>query len=99
MSGGSFNYLCYSEFPEIMDRTVDMFEVEKELISRGYTDIAKDVRRMIEYCLTAQNAICVMKENLEDVFLAIEWRCSGDIGEKSLINALEKYRKGGVENG
>ena len=52
MSGGSHNYLCYTEFPEIMNRTSDMVDVEKELIKLGYTDIAKDVRRLIEYCLT-----------------------------------------------
>lgn len=61
MSGGSHNYLCYTEFPEIMNRTSDMVDVEKELIKLGYTDIAKDVRRLIEYCLTAENAISVLR--------------------------------------
>ena len=34
MSGGSHNYLCYTEFPEIMNRTSDMVDVEKELIKK-----------------------------------------------------------------
>lgn len=97
MSGGSHNYLCYAEFPEIMNRTSDMAEIEKELIKLGYTDIAKDVRRLIEYCLTAENAISVLLENLEDVFHDVEWYCSADIGEKTLIERLDQYRKGGEE--
>ena len=97
MSRGSHNYLCYTEFPEIMNRTSDMVDVEKELIKLGYTDIAKDVRRLIEYCLTAENAISVLRENLEDVFHDVEWYCSGDISKETLIERLEQYRKGGEE--
>ena len=97
MRGGSHNYLCYTEFPEIMNRTSDMVDVEKELIKLGYTDIAKDVRRMIEYCLTVENAISVLRENLEDVFHDVEWYCSADISKETLIERLEQYRKGGEE--
>ncbi len=96
MSGGSHNYLCYASFPEIMKRTSDMLEVEKELIKLGYTDIAKDVRRLIEYCYTAENAINVLCENLEDVFHDVEWYCSADISKQEVVKRLEQYRKSGT---
>ena len=95
MSGGSHNYLYCAKCPEIMNRTSDMVDIEKELIKFGYTDIAKDVRRLIEYCLTAENTISVLCENLEDVFYDVECYCSADISEKTLIERLEQYRKGG----
>lgn len=95
MSGGSFNYLCYAEMPDVLGRTADMKDMERVLIALGYNDIAKDVRRLIEYCKSAENRISVLFEQLEDVFHDIEWERSGDIGKDSLINTLEKYRNGG----
>ena len=95
MSGGSHNYLCFSEMPDIISRISDMEEMEQELISLGYKDIAKDTRRLIEYCISAENRISVLFEQLQDVFHAIEWFDSGDIGEETLIKEFEKYRKNG----
>ena len=97
MSGGSYNYLSYTPIHELMlgGRIDDMEEMEQTLIEMGYTDIAKDVRRLIEYCKSANNRIGVLFEQLEDVFHDIEWYHSADIGEETLIKTLEKYRKGG----
>ena len=67
MSGGSLSYLYNKEFPEVCNYIDEMKKVEKELISQGYTDIARDVRRLIEYCLTAENRISVLFDNLSDV--------------------------------
>jgi hypothetical protein len=92
MSGGSHNYLCYTEMPDIIDRTADMEEMEKDLIELGYTDIAKDVRRLIEYCKSAQIRVGVLFEQLEDVFHDVEWYHSADIGKETLIKRLEAYR-------
>lgn len=97
MSGGSFGYLCYTQMPDVLNRTTDMEEMEQVLIKMGYTDIAKDVRRLIEYCKSAEIRISVLFEQLKEVFRAIEWKVSGDINEDDLIKKLEKYRKGGEE--
>ena len=99
MSGGSFNYLCYAQPEELFNRISDMEEMERFLLQRGYNDIAKDVRRLIEYCLSAKNRIGVFQEKLEDVFHSVEWFESGDIGDASLAEALEGYRKGSEQNG
>jgi hypothetical protein len=68
--------------------------MEEKLIALGYTDIAKDVRRLIEYCLSAEIRISTLFEQLENVFHDIEWYCSADIGKDTLIKRLEEYRKG-----
>ena len=69
-----------------------MEEVEQYLLKRGDKDIAKDVRRLIEYIRTAENRIEVLKESLKDVLHAVEWRESGDWGENSLQKVIDKYR-------
>ena len=92
MSGGSHNYLCFADVPELIMRTNDMADMEKELIKYGYTDIAKDVRRLIEYCLSAENRIRALNDQLSDVFHSIEWYDSGDIGKDELKQRLEDYR-------
>ena len=95
MSGGSYDYLCYSEFPDYMsdNRINDMEQVEKRLIEKEYSDIAEDVRRLIEYSLSAKNRLGVLFDKLSPVFHAIEWYDSGDISEDTLSEELEKYRK------
>lgn len=96
MSGGSLNYLCFAEMNELFNRFDDMEYAEEFLLKNGYEDIARDVRRLIEYLKTASNRIGVLQEQLNDVFHAIEWYKSADIGEKSLVARLEEYRnKGG----
>lgn len=96
MSGGSHNYLCYAETKELIGsrRIADMEEMEQMLIAMNYVDIAKDVRRLIEYCKSAEIRIEVLFEQLNEVFHDIEWYHSADIGEKTLIKTLEKYRNG-----
>lgn len=94
MSGGSINYLCYAEWPEIIGRTEDMETVESILQDMGYKDVAMDVRRLIEYCLSAENRVGVLFEQLKDVFHAAEWWKSGDYGDECFRKAVEKYRLG-----
>lgn len=97
MSGGSLDYLCSKgNADELLQyHNIENMEiVEQTLLERGYNDIAKDVRRLIEYCLSAANRIETLAEMLNNVFYAVEWWKSGDIGDESLKEALEKYRRG-----
>lgn len=94
MSGGSLNYLYCKEPEALFNHLSELESVEKELLSRGYNDIARDVRRLIEYIHTAYNRISVLSEQLNDVFHAVEWCLSSDYGEGTLISHLEKYRGG-----
>lgn len=92
MSGGSLNYLCYKEPAQLFDHINDMEAVEAVLLSEGYDDIARDVRRLIEYVKTAENRIGVLHDNLKDVFHAIEWYNSADYGKDTMLEAFKKYR-------
>lgn len=93
MSGGSLDYLYNKEPGDLFYQIEGMEKVEQKLLRDGYTDIARDVRRLIEYVLTAENRISVLSERLRDVFHAVEWYLSGDYGESSLREHLEQYRQ------
>lgn len=96
MSGGCRNYLCFAETGDLLNRISDMEQMEEDLLKLGYADIARDVRRLIEYCMSAENRIGVLFEMLEEVFHDVEWYYSADIGEERLKKTLEKYREGKV---
>lgn len=92
MSGGSLNYLYCKDPDELYDHLYDLERAEKYLLSEGYSDVAKDVRRLIEYVITSRNRIEILQENLKDIFKSIEWYQSRDSGKDSVERAIETYR-------
>jgi SPX domain protein involved in polyphosphate accumulation len=92
MSGGSLNYLCYKEPEELFHYLRELEEVEQELLTRGAQDVARDVRRLIEYIKSAEIRISILSEQLNPIFRAVEWRLSADIGDDSLLKVIEEYR-------
>jgi hypothetical protein len=72
----------------------ELVHMESYLLTYGYEDIARDVRRLIEYVESAENRIGVLQEQLADVFHAVEWYVSADYGWDTLEKHLEAYRKG-----
>lgn len=97
MSGGSLNYLCYKEPAQLFDHLEDLEQVEQHLLAFGYKDIARDVRRLMEYIQSAENRITVLADQLENVFHAVEWYISADYGKDTLLKELEEYRDGKTE--
>ena len=66
MSGGGMNYLYLKDVPDLFkqESVDDMEFTEALLLAEGYLDIAKDVRRLIEYIQSAENRIGVLHEQL-----------------------------------
>mgnify|MGYP000327622803 FL=1 len=98
LSGGSFDYLCYKDVPELMNSSsiANLESMVQHLQEYGYEDIARDTQRLIEYIQSASIRIEVLSENLNDVFHAVEWHESGDIRRETMIKKLEEYRNGGA---
>lgn len=98
LSGGSFDYLCYKDVPELMNSSsiANLESMVQHLQEYGYEDIARDTQRLIEYIQSASIRIEVLSENLNDVFHAVEWHESGDIRRETMIERLENYRNGGA---
>lgn len=92
MSGGSLNYLYSKEVCELFNNIESLERAESYLLEQDIYDIAKDVRRLIEYIKTARNRIEVLHEELQGIFHAIEWNMSGDYSYSSVLEEIEKYR-------
>ncbi len=93
MSGGSFEYLCYKNFSEIVERTDLLQEMADELAKLGYAnDAAKETQRLLNDIRKMENRIDVHLESLKEVWKAMEWWKSCDWGEDSLKEALMAYR-------
>lgn len=99
MSGGSLCYLYCKEAEDLFDEsTIHYLEkAEDYLLRNDAVDVAKDVRRLIEYVLSAKNRIEVMQENLREVFKAIEWYQSADSRKDQVDRAIAAYRGEGGE--
>ncbi len=92
MSGGSNNYLCFAEMPDIITRTDDMEMMEDTLNELGYTDIAAEVHELRIACLDAIAKISFRFDKLAGVFHDVEWYHSADIGKETLLARLSDYR-------
>ena len=95
MSGGRLDYLYSKEPYEMLEQSnLEYLQyAEDRLLKLGYTDIARDVRRLIEYSISARNRISVLHDQLRDVIHAVEWELSGDYGKDNLFQVLEGYRE------
>lgn len=96
MSGGSWSYLYSKEVYELVQYgSVELLEEMSDYLnSNGYEDVAKDVRRLVEYIKSARIRIETLHEMLSPVFKAVEWYDSGDCGKDSVSRAIEDYRNG-----
>lgn len=92
MSGGSLNYLYCKDPDELYNYINEMVKAEEFLLKEGYSDVAKDVRRLIEYVIISRDQIEVLHESLKKIFRAIEWYGSGDSGKDAVIKAVKDYR-------
>lgn len=92
MSGGTYDYLCFTGMPEIIERTGDMERIEERLSQLGEIDIAQDIHELVICCKKARYQISAMFDRLQDVFYAVEWYDSGDWNEEELKKELDKYK-------
>ena len=97
MSGGSFNYIYCRDAEKLFDsRSIaDLASIEEILLQHNEMDVAKDVRRLIEYIKSARNRVEVLHQQLAPVLKAAEWFEDCDVSEDSMRRAIEKYRTEG----
>ena len=94
MSGGSLGYLYIKDVEDLFNPVMIefMIEVEEYLLQNNASDVARDVRRLIEYIYTARNRIEVLHGNLSGVFKAVEWYQSCGWSKTSVDKAIDEYR-------
>nr|DAZ41551.1 MAG TPA: hypothetical protein [Caudoviricetes sp.] len=100
MSGGSWGYLYSREVDELVQcGSIELLEEMADYLnSSGYKDVAKDVRRLVEYIKSARIRIETLHEMLSPVFKAVEWYDSADWSKERVDAAIEEYRNGKVAN-
>lgn len=98
MSGGSWDYLYCKDIDEIMASAEDLQDMSDRLMALGYTDVAQDTQRLVEYVHSARIRIDSLFKALSPVFKAVEWFDSGDWGGETLDDEIWKYRKSNLDS-
>ncbi|MGK5530881.1 hypothetical protein [Streptomyces sp. URMC 129] len=90
MSGGSYNYLyCHVGGLEAQSGDIEAMAKRLEEMDFPGRHIAAEHTRLILSLFAAAEAL---GQRLSDVWHAVEWRDSGDVGDDEVRHALEKYR-------
>lgn len=87
MSGGSFNYACFSDTAQEIFRSLDDFRnMEKYLRSEGQHSAADEVLLFVKELETHERRLMKEVQRLHELFYASEWAASGDYS----IDAVDK---------
>lgn len=93
MSGGSFNYLCYTDIETIVEKLEELESMADALAKLGYAnDAAKETTELLLYLRARNVHIETHLNRLSEVWHAVEWWRSCDSGESDVKKALVKYR-------
>lgn len=92
MSGGSFNYLCWSTGEGLFKQQSDLKDMVAALNDLGAEDAAKETRDLLVAIETISKRLDAKVERLSAVWKAVEWMQSGDWDQEELNTALRQYR-------
>ena len=93
MSGGSYDYLCFKDFPEICEKPHDINDMRDRLTQLGYLDVAKETESVNLIIDSFRVRIEARLKRLGEVWKAIEWYDSNDWGIEEVEEAIKKYRE------
>ncbi|NEB42247.1 hypothetical protein [Streptomyces sp. SID14515] len=94
MSGGSYNYLCYSgDLEDINSRRYDLEQMAARLAGLGYAqDAARETEELLLLLRQWEVRAATRIQRLTTVWKAVEWWDSSDWSEDRVREALAKYR-------
>ena len=92
MSGGSFDYLCFKEFDELITNKDLIKEMATRLIELGYTDAAKETLQIKYIIEQAQVRVETHIDRLKELWKAVEWLDSGDSEIEQVKKAYKNYQ-------
>ena len=99
MSGGSYDYICYKEWDDVIQAEEQVDRMILRLITlekKGYENagkVARDTQVAMEEIKLAVKEFRDRLHYLQPIWKAVEWRDSGDIGDDDLRDGLEQYEK------
>lgn len=96
MSGGSYDYLCFKDAPELCEghHQANIEAMSQRLAGLGYAeDAARETEELLLIIRQSMIRIQVRAQRLSELWRAVEWWDSGDSGEDGLKESLVRYRE------
>lgn len=92
MSGGSFDYLCFKSAEQLFDRFNTVEGMLDELrVYKGSRDAVEHTAYMLRDMNETVLRLSRYLEEIKDVWRAVEWHHSGDVGEDQVLAALHLF--------
>jgi len=93
MSGGSYNYLCFADPSDLLQKhSQDLREMVEGLSAAGADDAARETETIIVILDHFRNRMQARVDRVSPVWKALEWWHSGDWSEKQFRETLAEYR-------
>lgn len=93
MSGGSYNYLCFAEPSDLLQKhSQDLRDMVEALSAAGASDAAKETETIIAILNHFRDRLQARVDRVSPVWKAIEWWHSGDWSEAQFQETLAEYR-------
>lgn len=92
MSGGSYDYLCFKEFDELIYNLHLLEKMATRLIELGCKDAAKETLQVKYIIEQSQVRIETHQERLRELWKAVEWHDSGDSAYDRVEKAYKDYQ-------
>jgi len=93
MSGGSYNYLCFAEPSDLLEKhSQDLREMVEALSAAGASDAAKETETIITILNHFKDRLQARIDRVSPVWKAVEWWHSGDWSEAQFRESLAEYR-------
>jgi hypothetical protein len=92
MSGGSYEYLCLKSIDELFNRRDLLEAMASRLTELGARDAAEETEEILSIFNHFERRMNVRIKRLSDLWRAVEWFDSCDIGQGQLDNSIDEYR-------
>lgn len=92
MSGGSYNYLYWLEFQDVVSRQEDLENMRDRLVELGFKDLAKETNNILNESLELQKKINEKLNKIRQVWKSVEYYDSSDVGLSDVKEEVSKYR-------
>lgn len=94
MSGGSYNYLCYADISDLMNKHgEDLRNMVSALTDAGATDAAEETETIIAILRHFEVRMNARLARIQPVWKAVEWWHSGDTSRKDFEETIYEYRR------
>ena len=90
MSGGSYEYLCFTEIQDLLHKEDIITKMADRLIELGYDNFAKETLQILYDIKKFKLSFEVREIRLSSIWKAVEWLDSGDYGIDTAKECLDE---------